>query len=352
MLVQVVAAGSTFVVPAGRAEPMPEVLCFDEDCAGTIEALANVRQRWFTPTRGGRRLKMRRLGSRPHLSTGSYKALECIKRITPAAALVLAAEYDRVRQLANSPPYLVNIPGWDRSVRTMLQAVGFLELFGIPDDMATLTDTGEIAVLRMKTGTFHDPVAINDLVEGLKALFPASKHPDRAKSMALFEALTEAVGNVVHHAYPSDGTYVAPHIGRWWMTGAVDRDAGWTAAAVYDQGTAIPVSLPGWVNYPGVRRRIIEARQRLGWADEAGSPSWDGHAIEAAVEESATSTGLSGRGHGLAQMRRFVDACQSGRLRILSRYGEVVFRPNERPYINHHRAPISGTLVEWNVYLR
>ena len=331
---------------------MPEVLCFDEDCPGTVDALAKVRQRLFTPIKGGMRLRVRRLGSRRQLSTGSYKALESIKRITPAAALVLAAEYDRVRQIAKAPQFLVNIPGWNKSVRGVLQGIGFLELFGIPDDVGVAASTTGVTVLRMRTGTIHDPDAINGLVESLKALFPASDHPDRAKTMGLFEALTEAVGNVVHHAYPAQGTYIAPPVGRWWMTGAMDYDAGWTAAAVYDQGTTIPVSLPRWVKYPGVTRRIIAMRQRLGLAEEAGAPSWDGHAIEAAVEESATSTGLPGRGHGLAQMRQFVDACQSGRLRILSRHGEVVFRPNERPYINNHRAPISGTLVEWNVSLR
>ena len=344
--------GNSFMAPAGRAEPMPEVLCFDKDCSGTISALAEIRQRWFTPVRGGKKMRLRRLGSRLHLSTGSYKALECIKEITPAAALVLAAEYDRVREIANRPPYLVNVPGWDASVRAMLQAIGFLELFGIQDDPGTLVDTGEVAVLRMKTGKVHDPMAINELVEGLKALFPANGHPDRAKSMALFDALTEEVGNVVHHAYPENGTYIAPHVGRWWMTGAVDRRAGWTSAAVYDQGNTIPVSLPKWTHYPGVKRRLIQLSQRLGLSDKADNLVWDGHAIEAAVQESATSTGLPGRGHGLAQMRQFVDVCQEGYLRILSRHGEVIFRPNARPYINHHRAPISGTLVEWNVYLR
>jgi len=351
-LIQVLVAGSSFVAPAGRAEPMPEVLCFDEDCQGTVEALAQVRNRLFTPIRGGTQLRLRRIGNRRQISTGSYKALECIKRITPAAALVLAAEYDRVGEIAKKPQALVNIPAWDTSVRTMLQGIGFLALFGIVDGDATSTDVGGTAVLRMRTGRTHDPVAINDLVESLKLLFPASDHPDQAKTMGLFGALTEAVGNVVHHAYPANGTYIAPHVGRWWMTGAVDRDAGWTAAAVYDQGTTIPVSLPDWANYPGVKRRVIEVAQRLQLTHEAGSPRWDGHAIEAAVEESSTSTGLSGRGHGLAQMREFVDACQDGRLRILSRYGEVVFRPNQRPYVNHHRAPISGTLVEWSVLLR
>ena len=351
-LVQVAIAGSVFLAPPGRAEPMPEVLCFDQDCSGTLEALAKIRQRWFTPVKGGTRLGHRRLGSRPHVSTGSYKALECIKSITPAAALVLAAEYDRACEIADRRPYLVNVPGWNCEVRSILQAIGFLELFGIQDDLAATMDTGQMAVLRMKTGKVHDSVAIRNLVEGLKALFPASTPPDGAKSLALFDALTEAVGNVMHHAYPADGTYITPHVGRWWMTGAVNRNAGRTAAAVYDQGTTIPVSLPGWVSYPGVRRRVIEACQRLGVTDPADAPRWDGHAIKAAVEESATSTGLPGRGHGLAQMRQFVDVCESGRLRILSRNGEVVFRPNREPYINHHGAPICGTLVEWDVYLR
>jgi len=105
-LIQVLVAGSSFVAPAGRAEPMPEVLCFDEDCQGTVEALAQVRNRLFTPIRGGTQLRLRRIGNRRQISTGSYKALECIKRITPAAALVLAAEYDWVGEIAKKPKCL------------------------------------------------------------------------------------------------------------------------------------------------------------------------------------------------------------------------------------------------------
>jgi len=132
------------------------------------------------------------------------------------------------------------------------------------------------------------------------------------------------------------------------MTGAVSRADRWTTAIIYDQGITIPVSLPNWQHYGGVARRIGSA---FGIGAAPGDPKCDGHAIAAAVEESVSSTGEPHRGHGLAQMRDFVNQCSAGYLRIMSRYGEVVFRQGGERQINNHAVSIGGTLIEWRALL-
>ncbi len=132
------------------------------------------------------------------------------------------------------------------------------------------------------------------------------------------------------------------------MTGALDRKMRSTTAVVYDQGVTIPVTLPRWEHYSNWRHRI---GRKLGIVPAASDTKSDGEAIAAAVEESLTSSGEAHRGTGLAQMRDFVDQCQDGRLRIMSRCGEVVFRPGKEPEVKTYDVSVGGTLIEWSVLL-
>jgi len=132
------------------------------------------------------------------------------------------------------------------------------------------------------------------------------------------------------------------------MTGAVDKASRRTTAVIYDQGATIPVSLPNWQNYAGWQRRMAAG---VGLVPAPSDPESDGLAISIAVEEAISSTGESHRGRGLAQMRQFVDMCRDGYLRIMSRNGEVVFRPRVKPQVRTYGVSVGGTLIEWNVGL-
>jgi hypothetical protein len=164
--------------------------------------------------------------------------------------------------------------------------------------------------------------------------------------MHLYGAMIEAVGNVCGHAYP--GKLSSSTVDRWWMTGAVDTVNRRTTAVIFDQGVSIPGSLPNWTRYAGVIRRLLAAFK---FVPNLSDHRYDGAAISVAVEESVSSTGEAHRGHGLAQMKTFVDLCRDGYLRIMSRKGEVIFRPGGNPIITTHSASIGGTLIEWNVSL-
>jgi hypothetical protein len=123
-------------------------------------------------------------------------------------------------------------------------------------------------------------------------------------------------------------------------------------AVVFDRGVTIPITLPKWRQYEGVASRLkASIGQSVGLVGPASDPKYDGHATAAAVEESVTSTELPQHGHGLAQMRDFVSQCRNGHLRIMSRCGEVVFRPNAKPVVIAHDISVGGTLIEWSVLL-
>lgn len=256
-IVLITAPRKRFFASQGRPWQMPAVLCLDENSVASVNILAEIQRRLLTPSRGNRRLRVSRRGSTTKVSTGPYRAFENLRRVTPAAALVLAAEYDRAREVCGIDLAVYNLAGWHPPVRATLQEIGFLALFGISDEANNLETNGGQVVLRMRSGSRHDPDQINDLVSSLRHLFPDREAENTAGMMQLFDALTEAVGNVIHHAYPASGGYRLPSVGRWWMTGAVDRKAGSTATAVYDQGVTIPGSLPDWDHYGGVVQRLL-----------------------------------------------------------------------------------------------
>ena len=339
---------------------MPSVLCFDTAAAETLRALDRIRANLHRKMRGTMRTpKSKRTGSKIQ-NLGRHLSFEKIESITPAAALVLAAEYERpLHNRSDFIPFLYNTKSWSKKILHTLEEIGFFSIVGFKGNHPKTDYDSDQYVFPMQSGKTTDTEAITTLVRNLKDLYPDRDDVSEANLLRLYGAMVEAVGNVVNHAYPKDGVFSYPHIGRWWMTGAVDRVARSTTAVVFDQGVTIPCSLPTWNRYAGVQRRVLTTIGQM-FDQAVGSslgiplpsdPRADAFAILAAVEESVSSTEEAHRGHGLAQMREFVNQCREGRLRIMSRNGEVIYRPGKPPETRAFDVSIGGTLIEWSVVI-
>jgi hypothetical protein len=333
------------LAPGATHLVMPENLCFDENAMETLTALERLRRRLETVrVVKGRPSKHSRGRTR---TLGGYTAFETMRRISPAAALVLAAEYERCLLRTGGRSNVINVERWDNSVFDTLWKVGFFDLVWAGEVEGPDISADEV-VLRMQSGDTADPIEVDKLVEGLKLLYPDPVETQEGL-VHLYGAMIEAVANVMNHAYPTSWAKVPPAaLRRWWMTGAVDRRNRRTTAVVFDRGVTIPVSLPNWANAEGWLRRMSRRVRIIPAIDDPGS---DGDAIAAAVEEALSSTGEQHRGTGLAQIRGFVDQCREGRLRIMSRCGEVVFSPRQQPLVRTYDVPLEGTLIEWSVLL-
>jgi hypothetical protein len=332
-----------------RQPDMPSVLCFDKNSENTVAALHQMGTRMRVPMRGTRLNQPHSRHRRGRIrSIPPFRSFETIKEISPAAALVLAAEFERVWQLGGSKPFVANIHRWDKKVVETLWEIGFFDIVGFPTSTPEPSSAGDEIVVRMRSGKTADPASIAELTSHLQALFPGEAQGSADGLVHMYGALIEAIVNVVRHAYPRQGSFWGRPSRMWWMTGAVDRRVRWTTAVVYDQGVTIPVTLPDWHRYGGFIERIAAS---VGIAPLPSDTRYDGRVIEVAMEESLSSTGEAHRGNGLAQMRNFVDHCHAGHLRILSRCGEVVFRPGSKPDVKTHDVSIAGTLIEWRVLL-
>lgn len=344
---------------APAADPMPAMLCFDRAGEETMQALADLRRSLHRGRRTARREAALRQTRAAVRNMGSHRPLHTIREITPAAALVLAAEYDRRLQRGRKPAWVIDDQTWDPAVRDTLAEIGLFRVVGFPDTPPRAGVNPDRVVLPMRSGNTVDPGAIARLVDDLRPLCPDPDGTGAESLFHLYGAMLEAILNVVSHAYPDGGTYEFQPVRRWWMTGAVDRSAGSITTVIFDQGVTIPVSLPRWHRYAAVQQRITVAMGQLlntMLGSSLGIPTAsdvrsDAFAIAAAVEESVSSTEQANRGTGLAQMREFVNQCRRGRLRIISRNGEVVFRPGVSPALRQFDVSIGGTLIELSVIL-
>jgi Histidine kinase-like ATPase domain len=234
---------------------------------------------------------------------------------------------------------------WKPEVFRILFDLGFFDLLGL-SNTPERNATADIKILPMRSGETHDPDEIGNLLDALASLFQELGLEESEANLHLYGVLSEAMENVVHHAYPEGVQYPFQHVGRWWMTGAVKRSERRLTASIFDQGVSIPGSLPRWRQYASFMSRV---RQRVGFVPGPKDPSYDGQAIEAALTEAATSTDAKFRGKGLALMKGFIDDCQDGQLRIVSRNGEVVYRRGDQPIVKNHAISLGGTLIEWDV---
>ncbi len=199
---------------------------------------------------------------------------------------------------------------------------------------------------RHVSGAKADGTVITQLLEDLrndtKATIPEG----------LYEVLTEALTNVSHHAYPSDGQ-TPESLRKWWIFSRLDNPIedkdGNLYIAIYDVGVGIQATM----------RRKLEAKELLLSVAEWGNwLTWptrllDQRLLAEAVEGQRSSTGLGFRGNGLPEMRDFVLQTQSGSLSIISGHAQYTCQADALESRSHRcNDHTMGTLILWSIPLK
>lgn len=262
-----------------------------------------------------------------------------IEDLSSSAALVLAAELDRFNEMPiNRKNRLkaIDVKSWNPRIRRLLAEMGFFELLNVTQPIEETMngfDHSNVRYVKFRTGSKADGEAIFKLVE--EDLMPVIGVMPRGHY--LYAAVTEAMTNVVHHAYPPSS-----HRPNWWLAASHEIESQKVKIMIYDQGVGIPKTLP---------RRFADVFQKFRSSDHA-------HIIRAAHDLSRTASQKHHRGHGLQRdARGYLEQLDcSGYYRVMSLRGEYVFeRPPEGGTVenmeNHSRS-IGGTLIEWELTLK
>lgn len=279
---------------------------------------------------------------------GRYISFDRIEQIDPPGALLLAAEFDRARQRFGARLPAVNVNKWNPGIRQTLEGLGFFKLLEIGGDPPALSlgdQTGQWSVYpfvsdkKVEGGAAGN--SIRGLIQSLGIAETALFTDDRLRQM--FRSVVDCLDNVFEHAYP-ERAFIYPHVGRWWLTGAVDGTNRRLMISIYDQGVTIPGNL-----VEGAEKTNMSARRSLKRLLR-NRPS-DGELIRYAVENQVTTTGDEQRGRGLGKLRAFVDACQTGEMKVFSRKGIYHYSRGQAALVSEMSCSVGGTLISLQVGL-
>ncbi|MDM9626292.1 hypothetical protein QTL95_10315 [Rhizobium sp. S152] len=257
-----------------------------------------------------------------------------LRSISPGAALILAAELYRLQKFLGIKLRAVRQHEWDPAIARLLGELGLFNLLETPNvDHAGVGTDDSVSIIKFSVDTMVTADKCGVLLDGLSDIAGAI-HADNF----IYDGLTEAIKNAVHHAYSEPKQWFGVPSGTWFMTGSYDRSEKRLTAAVFDLGVGIPHTLP--------RSGILEhLRQVL----SLGFGPDDGKMIAAAMEYGRSRIMLKERGRGLPVIMRLLDHHQ-GYLRIVSGKGEAMYDSLTKTIREtSHAESIGGTLIEWSI---
>ena len=175
----------------------------------------------------------------------------CIK-ITPETCVVLAAEIDRclrIRKRSITGNYPTN-----NDVYATLEALGFFKLLSIKPSRGIFVNSDSLEVVGLVSGKGKK----EQVTAGILSLFTSAPRFQENKNLLganIFRALTEAMGNVIDHAYPVED-HNPYSLGRWWRAGFRHSDI--ITIVLYDQGIGIPQTLP--TTWPDIWASLVAGK--------------------------------------------------------------------------------------------
>ncbi len=348
-------ASGFYAAPRGaRRIAPPEHFDFDRDPEGVLDWL-NFAYKDSTQVIKNRRKRKRRRIAR----VKAYYDFTKIKTMTPAAALIIAAFFDRHQKLGDVPIYVYEYEQWEPQVRETLAQVGFFDLLGLPAPASQPMPAHSMKIERFASESNVRSEDVGRLIDTLLT-YLLTAHPgclsdaeQTARTAKLFDALIEATENTRIHAYPQDTHRGFATLPNWWLTGSVDPSQRRLTLIVYDQGISMPGSLASYrqSKWPGhdLVNRVIErfSRGSFGLDDKIT----DHAKVRLAMKMGISSTGDAHRGKGLPVVREAIKHCLKGRLHILSRNGAYLETTGEKAVSWHLKSPMIGTLIVWDLWL-
>ena len=349
--------GRHWTIEEGGAEPrrvrvagsyrLPAQFCFEKNYSQTARMLLAIRDRLNAALRNNL-LQKESMSPRKRRRT-RYFDLATIEFISPASALVLAAEYDRARLfLPKWSLKVYNRNNWTPPVVATLEQLGFFDLL----DISLKEQRSRPKMLQMTRFHQSENIAQQQAYRFLEELAHLigvdSDMTARMGQLRLYEAIVEATENTMTHAYDTNVRREQFVAKRWWMTGAVDGGEGKLTVVVYDQGATIPKRLPESPIWRDQLQRF--ALRVFGSDEEALSPRNDARMLRLAMSRPSSSTKKPNQGKGLGILKAVVERCEKGRLLVLSRNGEYIYHSGGRPIARQLPVTFHGTLIQWDLW--
>lgn len=261
-----------------------------------------------------------------------------VKHVSPSALLMLAAEIHRCRKILGSKHIIGNYP-LEKKVEIILEDFGFFKLLGIKNRNKSQRKNYPMEYIDFVSHIHEVKGTVRNFREALLGTAIEMSAPAKGR---LYRALTEAMLNVRHHAYPPNSYRTNPERGRWWLSGHVNKKSGDLIIMFCDLGVGIPRTLPKIYNMERIR-------QALSILPGINPP--DGDMIKAAMTLGRTRTEEENRGRGLNDLRSFINQAEAGQLEIYSKKGYYLYNFDGSEKVINREHNMGGTLIVWTVPL-
>lgn len=254
------------------------------------------------------------------------------ERMFADGTLLLKAELSRILRIIGNAAKIKCRPPENEKVSQVLQQVGIYELLRYRSHVEP--SYNDVVSWRHASGTGargeeYERI-LGDFEDKISSRF----------QRGLYEGIVEAMTNANHHAYENlrfDGLNYVDSRKEWWMFSQVKDNR--LSVTFCDLGIGIPRSLP--LKKKQLWDSLIEILRR--------TPP-DGKAIEAAVKQSRSRTGLGHRGKGLKQLVAAISKANESHLLIYSNAGCYSYQKHngkeEETHFNY-KGSILGTLICW-----
>ncbi len=158
-----------------------------------------------------------------------------VRSVKPSALLLLLAEIHRGR-LIHGRSRLTGTYPKDPRIERMLDAIGFFKLLGVKSRVINT-----IRKFPMEYVGFHSDIReVKGTVRRFReSLLGTTILMSTQARIRLYRAVSEAMLNVGHHAYPVGTSRTHPERGRWWLTGHVNKKTGELTVMFCDLGVGI-----------------------------------------------------------------------------------------------------------------
>jgi hypothetical protein len=262
--------------------------------------------------------------------------------ISPDAAICLASSFLALQQTKGSAKTVTGTYPESPTVELQLQQSGFFSMLGVKHRLPSPPSAKDYDWFPPQSGKITDGVTI-DLLQD--RLFGVDTHVVDELSMRIYRAVTEAMANVVEHAYAAfPENKISPWLrSRWWMSGHLDKRDGVARIFLRDLGVGVPKSLSDKVPIDALNRLITWSR---------GEGFRDVDLLQAAMVLGRSGTELPFRGKGMQDMLTLAKGQPGGRLRVISGFGDYACQENgsERRIVLENA--MVGTFVEWTLPLK
>lgn len=244
--------------------------------------------------------------------------------------LLFMAELRRlIRETKGEVQITCEVPQSNK-IAQVLKQIGLFELLGVTCDVECVD--ADVVTWRYAHGHKVDGTKYENVLGAYDGQIA------EALTAQLYKGITEAMTNVVNHAYisPRHDGLPAQSTPEWWMFSR--QSDGHLVVVFCDLGAGIPATLP--VKRPTLWEQI----QRMRSVDDAD-------VIASAIQDSISRTRAAHRGKGLGQIVRTVDSMEGSEVSVFSNKG-CYRRRNGKTTLYPYRDSIMGTMIFWKIPLQ